>query len=148
MTGRKKNRITGTLLPQKATPGSEASLLPAANKDDTGGDLLPQATTAKSSPPSAPQGGDSSTPLVDEAVGENLISEDEKVVLPDGKGGFVEVSERKTTVNYRGAKIELSSMNREDREVSRTLNNFIAITFSIILLVTLMIVLGWYNSPS
>ncbi|MEC9091753.1 MAG: hypothetical protein VX438_03540 [Planctomycetota bacterium] len=140
-TGPQKKELPESLLPQKSKTSGDEPLLPAAKKNGQDDELLPQAATAK--PVSKQEVEHGSVPGAN--LNQNVISEDEKVLLPDGHGGFIEVSERKTTVSYRGAKIELSSMKREDREVSRTLNNFIVATVSIILLVTLMVVLKWLS---
>lgn len=134
-----------SLLPQKSKseePKAGADLPPVSRKEKSAEPMLPPTSQSISSKT------DQSEPPIEsekagEALGENLIAESEKVVLPDGDGGFIEVSERKTTVSYRGAKVELASMKREEREASRGLRNFFVVTFCILLLVVLMLVLNW-----
>lgn len=107
-----------------------------------------------SSPPLAPPVEDQ--PDVDtvgqatanESILESTIAENELVLLPDGDGGFIETSERQTQINYRGAKIALSSMKREERESARGLKNFLVATFCVVFLLILVFVLSWLQGSS
>ena len=130
------------LLPRKSASKTGGGLLPETTGSDQGASILPPvASRRQESPESLPVAADEAV----DALGEQKIAESEKVLLPDGKGGFTEVSERKTTVNYRGAKIELQRMKRDEKEVSRSLKNFFVITFCFLLLITLMILLSWWQ---
>lgn len=136
------------LLPGKSAPGPRRDLLPGSHKAAADQDLLPPVAYKRVAPhdpsgtPSADaQPGGEAAP----AIGDDEISESDKVLLPDGKGGFIEVSERTTTVEYRGAKIELSRMKREEKEAVRSITNFVVVTFCVLLLVLLMLFLSWYS---
>lgn len=124
------------LLPQKARTGTEA-LLPETVGKDPAESILPPAAKA---PPA-----EQVEPEVEEtvSVGEGQIAESEKVLLPDGQGGFIEVSERTTRVEYRGTKVELVSMKREEKEASRTLRNFIVMVICVGILVGMILLLSW-----
>lgn len=87
-------------------------------------------------------------PPIIEPVLKSTIAENERVLLPDGKGGFIETSERTTHIEYRGSKIALSSMKRDEREASRGLKNFMVVTFCVVFLLILMFVLSWLQSPT
>lgn len=116
--------------------------------------ILAASLPPTSSPPLAPPVEDQ--PGVDtvgqatanESVLESTIAENELVLLPDGDGGFIETSERQTQINYRGAKIALSSMKREEKEATRGLKNFLVVTFCVACLLILIFVLSWLQGSS
>lgn len=117
--------------------------------DDRAG-LPPQAdrTSTVNAPIAPPIAEPDDAPPIIEPVLESTIAENERVLLPDGKGGFVEASERTTHIEYRGSKIALSSMKRDEREATRGLKNFMVVTFCVVFLLILMLVLNWLQSPA
>lgn len=135
-------KVQDDLLPQQSKSATGSPLLPSSNKSDAAEDMLPPVAMKTD-----PEQVDAASADAAESIGDQGIAESEKVLLPDGDGGFTEVSERKTTVQYRGAKIELDSMKRDEKDASRSLKNFIVITFCFILLIVLMVVMGIYFGP-
>lgn len=135
-------------MPQKSTATGDKppKLLPQATAKDKADHFLPPKAESKKEISAEADAAHEPVNEIGESLGNQGIAESEKVLLPDGQGGFIEVSERKTTVNYRGAKIELESLKREEKEVSRTLKNFIVFTLCVLLLIGLMITLSWYSS--
>lgn len=145
--------VVDQLLPPRQSKVKEVaeSLLPLAAKPSGEGDDAPVA--ASEQPPiqkgdTLPTSGDDVPQTARGPVNSELIAESEKVFLPDGEGGLIEVSERKTHVHYRGALIELDRLKREEKDVKRGWRDFLVAIVCVFFLVVLMIILSWYNSPS
>jgi len=145
--------IESGLLPPTASRSNHASIVSPPPHSQPPIPIPPVSLPPTSTPPIAPPVEDQPDvdPVgkteVNESVFESTIAENERILLPDGEGGFIETSERKTQINYRGAKIALSSMKREEREASRGLKNFLVVTFCVVFLLILMFVLSWLQAP-
>ena len=61
-------------------------------------------------------------------------SEEHKVILPDGEGGYKQIDGRVVHVDREGEMVQLFSAPKEQREKKRTIQNLIAIVVGIIIL--------------